>query len=378
MSQNIKHENGEKSRGRIGKTAGIIGILCNLFLCVTKITVGTISASTAVIADGLNNLSDMAASVITLLGFKLSEKPADKNHPFGHARYEYLVSLTVSMLILVIGFELGKASVQKIINPAPVVISPVLLAVLILSVIVKGVMTITYGRLGKKIDSTALLTVSADNRNDVITTAAVLAAALIEHYTKWRIDGYAGLLVSVFILLNGISLAKETISILLGKAAPPELQKEITDYICSETTVIGCHDLLVHDYGPENRFATIHVEMDKEMSPIECHEIIDKLERGCLERFGTHLVIHYDPVMTDDPETNRLKATVTSLLKMRDERLEIHDFRVMKKEDQTELFFDMVVPEELSKETHTLKSSLEKALSRTDGKKYVTHITFDL
>ena len=294
--------------------AGLTGVLCNLLLSVSKLVVGNMAASTSILADGWNNLSDAASSVVTLVGFKLAEKPADKEHPYGHARFEYLASLVVSAMILVIGLELAKTSAGKIIHPAPIEYSGVMLAVLAGSILVKLWMMFFYRKMGKKIQSGTLMATAADSRNDVLTTGAVLIATITEHISGWKIDGIMGMAVSIFILISGIQLAKETISPLLGEGVHVGLRRELTDYINSCPMVLGCHDLMVHDYGPGKQYASIHVEIDKNIDAMVCHEEIDKMEHACLEKFGVHMVIHYDPVITDDAEINRLHQLVVEHL----------------------------------------------------------------
>lgn len=365
-------------RTRLGKRTGLAGILCNLLLSATKIAAGSLIDSMSVVADGLNNLSDATGSIVTLLGFKFAEKPADREHPYGHARFEYLASLTVSMLILFIGFELLKSSVMKILHPTSVEFSPVVLILLILSILLKLFLMLLNRRVGTKIQSGALLAAAADSRNDAITTAAVIAAAALEHFTSLKLDGIMGALVSLFILYSGISLAKKTISPLLGEGADSELHRLLTEYIGSHAMVIGCHDLMVHDYGPGKRYASIHVEMDKDVDALLSHETIDSMERDCLERFGVHLVIHYDPVSVNDPETERLKQLVTTILKLKDERLELHDFRLLRTDGAARLSFDIVVPEDLRNARESIRTALEQALALLDGGSYTFDITFDL
>ena len=293
-----------ENRSRIGKLSGIVGILCNLILSAGKIIIGKMSASTAIMADGLNNLSDAVSSIVTLVGFKFAEKPADKKHPYGHARFEYLASLTISVLVLFIGFELAKTSVVKIINPTPIEFSPVLLAVLIFSILIKLFLMLYNYKLGKQIESTTLLATAVDSRNDVIATSAVAVATLIEHFCDIKIDGVMGLFVSLFILYSGICIAKDAVSPLLGEAIDDKLEGELTEYIKSCPMVIGCHDLMVHDYGPGKRYASIHVEMDESINSRSCHDMIDKVERECLCRFGIHMVIHFDPVTMCELDKN--------------------------------------------------------------------------
>ncbi len=365
-------------RARIGKLSGAVGIICNCLLAAGKLIVGHMTSSMSITADGLNNLSDGASSIVTLLGFKLAEKPADRKHPYGHARIEYIAGLTVAVMILFIGLELGKSSVQKFINPAPIEFSFTAVWVLCASILVKLFMMLFNLKMGRRINSNALLATAADSRNDVMTTSAVLAASIVEHFYDVRIDGVMGIAVSLFILYSGIKLAGETMSPLLGEGANPELQKQITDYINGCPMVLGCHDLMVHDYGPGRRYASIHVEIDKNEDPMACHARIDRMERECLKNYGTHLVIHYDPVVTDDPEVNSTKRLVNTIIKVRDGRLTIHDFRMVDDGESVKMSFDMILPEDLRGQEQSIKETVEKALDSLDSKKYYADITFDM
>ena len=365
-------------RARIGKLSGAVGIICNCLLAAGKLKVGHMTSSMSITADGLNNLSDGASSVVTLLGFKLAEKPADRKHPYGHARIEYIAGLTVAVMILFIGLELGKSSVEKLIDPAPIEFSFTAVWVLFASILVKLFMMLFNLKMGRRINSNALLATAADSRNDVMTTSAVLAASIVEHFYDVRIDGVMGIAVSLFILYSGIKLAGETMSPLLGEGANPELQKQITDYINGCPMVLGCHDLMVHDYGPGRRYASIHVEIDKNEDPMACHARIDRMERECLKNYGTHLVIHYDPVVTDDPEVNSTKRLVNTIIKVRDGRLTIHDFRMVDDGESVKMSFDMILPEDLRGQEQSIKETVEKALNSLDSKKYYADITFDM
>lgn len=365
-------------RARIGKLSGAVGIICNCLLAAGKLIVGHMTSSMSITADGLNNLSDGASSIVTLLGFKLAEKPADRKHPYGHARIEYIAGLTVAVMILFIGLELGKSSVEKLIDPAPIEFSFTAVWVLFASILVKLFMMLFNLKMGRRINSNALLATAADSRNDVMTTSAVLAASIVEHFYDVRIDGVMGIAVSLFILYSGIKLAGETMSPLLGEGANPELQKQITDYINGCPMVLGCHDLMVHDYGPGRRYASIHVEIDKNEDPMACHARIDRMERECLKNYGTHLVIHYDPVVTDDPEVNSTKRLVNTIIKVRDGRLTIHDFRMKDDGESVKMSFDMILPEDLRGQEQSIKETVEKALNSLDSKKYYADITFDM
>ena len=375
--KNSSQTDDPKVRGAIGTLSGIVGIICNIFLFLGKIIIGTLSGSVSITADAMNNLSDATSSIVTLVGFKLAEQPADEEHPYGHARFEYLSGLVVSAMIIIIGFELAKSSVQKIFNPTPVEFSAALAVVLVLSIAVKLWMCLFNRNLGKKIQSTTLIATSTDSRNDVITTSAVLLAAVVEAVTHFSIDGIAGLAVSLFILYSGANLAKETISPLLGEAASPELQALIVDYISAQPKVLGYHDLMVHDYGPGQRFASIHVEMDRSEDPLQCHELIDDMERECLKSHNIHLVIHYDPVVTDDPELTRLHALVDEILNEMDPRLKTHDFRMVPGDGHTNLIFDIALPADLKIPRQKIQDTLDDALSARECKVYHTVITFD-
>ena len=366
-----------KTRAKVGSLSGIVGIVSNVLLFLGKLIVGTVSGSVSITADAMNNLSDASSAIVTLIGFKLAEKPADEDHPYGHARFEYLSGLAVAALIIVIGFELAKSSVDKILHPAAVAFSWVTAAVLLGSIALKLWLCLFNRKLGKLIHSSALAATAADSRNDVLATAAVLLAATIEHFTSLQVDGWIGLAVALFILYSGIMLGKETISPLLGEAASPELQQLIVDYVSRHPKVLGYHDLMVHDYGPGQRFATLHVEMDNKEDPLLCHEIIDDMERECLQSHNIHLVIHYDPVVTDDPEMNRLLQSVKTILSSIDPYLKPHDFRMVSGGGHTNLIFDVSLPARLSGEKKAIQRQLEDTLSQQEGTRIYTVITFD-
>ena len=367
-----------KIRSALGRLSGLVGIVCNVLLFFGELAVGLLTGSLSITADAMNNLSDASSSIVTLIVFKLAEKPADEDHPYGHARFEYLSGLAVAAMIIVIGFELGKSSVGKIFNPEAVQFNLVAGVVLVASMVVKLWLSLFNGRLGRQINSTVLMATAADSRNDVITTAAVLAAALVEYFTEWQIDGYMGLAVAAFILYSGANLAKETISPLLGEAASPELRQLIVDEISQTPEVLGYHDLMVHDYGPGQRFASIHVEMDKRKDPLLCHTIIDDLERECLKSHGIHLVIHYDPVVMDDEELTRLHNVVDEILRQEDPRLKTHDFRMACSTGHTNLIFDVALPSNLFPDRKAIKQRLDQQLNEREEKTYYTVITFDL
>lgn len=367
-----------KVRARIGRLSGVVGIGCNVALFAGKLAVGLISGAVSITADAMNNLSDAASAIVTLIGFKLAEKPADSEHPYGHARYEYLTGLGIAALILIIGFELAKTSFQKILAPTPVVLSVPMVLVLVGSVLVKLWLCLFNRSLGKSIQSSALLATAADSRNDVIATLAVLCAGVVETFFQLPADGVMGMAVAVFILYSGVQLGKETISPLLGEGASPELRQVIVETVSRETRVLGYHDLMVHDYGPGQRFASIHVEMDQKEDPLLCHELIDEMERECLEKHSVHLVVHYDPVVTDDDELNGLQSLVRQTLQKMDGRLSVHDFRMVRRSDVNTLFFDVGIPQYWEEKTADIQMEIENALKANSQSVYDVRITFDL
>lgn len=363
-------------RGACGKLAGIVGIVCNLLLFAGKLLAGTLSGSVSITADAVNNLSDASSSLVTLLGFKMAERPADAEHPYGHARMEYLSGLLVAILILIIGVELGKSSIQKILHPEAVEFSVLTLCILVGSILMKLWMCLFCRKLGKRIQSTTLEATAADSRNDVITTAAVLLGCLAGHFFHWRIDGWVGALVAVFILASGWSIAKETISPLLGKQADPELVQRISRLVLSHEKILGIHDLMVHDYGPGQCFASVHAEMDMHEDPLMCHDILDDVERDAMRELRVHLVIHYDPIVTDDDELNHMRTLVEKELAAIDPRLSMHDFRMVRGPQHTNLIFDLAVPYSMSDKTAELKRRIDECVQFEDSK-YYTVITFD-
>ncbi|MBQ1251977.1 MAG: cation transporter [Firmicutes bacterium] len=363
-------------RAAIGKLAGVVGILCNVLLFLGKVIVGIVSGSVAIIADGVNNLSDASSSVVTLWGFRMAQKPADAEHPYGHARYEYISGLAVAALILVIGYELAKTSFFKILRPASTEFTLIALGILVVSIGVKIWMSVFFGKLAKRIHSTALKATSADSRNDVIASSAVLIGCLVEYFSGLRVDAFLGLAVALFILRSGVSIAGETISPLLGKQADQDLVKRINALVTEHPNVLGVHDLLVHDYGPGQSFATLHVEMDADEDPLYCHDIIDELEAGALSELNVHLVIHYDPVVVNDDEWNEMRALLEEIVSTIDPALSVHDFRIVRGASKPKLVFDVAVPYDMCQCRKDLKEQINNALKER-SKDYITVIRFD-
>ena len=371
-----EHTDDPDTRADIGKLAGITGIVCNLLLFAGKLIMGLLSGALSIVADAINNLTDASSSVVTLLGFRMAQQPADEDHPFGHARYEYLSGLAVSALILVIGFELATGSVKKIINPETVEFSYTAIAVLVASIAVKLWMSLFFNKLGKTIRSTALTATAADSRNDCIATGAVLAGLLIGHFLNINVDGWFGLGVALFILWSGIQNAKETISPLLGERAEKELIDKLTKLVMSHDKILGIHDLLIHDYGPGQRYATLHAELSAAEDTLECHELIDDIECDALEELNIHLVIHYDPVVLNDPEWNAVSAMLRKIVADIEPSFSIHDFRMVRGSDRTTLIFDVVIPFDMMKNRKEIKKQIRHALAET-GENYVSVIRFD-
>ena len=359
-----------KVRAAYGKLSGKVGIFCNAFLFLGKFIVGTVSGSVSITADAVNNLSDAASSIISLIGFKMAEKPADADHPYGHARYEYLSGLTVAVMIILIGVELFKSSLDKVLNPSPVDFSAAAAVVLIGSIIVKLWMSLFNRSLGKKINSATLEATSADSRNDVISTSAVLIAALITHFAKVDLDGYMGVAVAVFILYSGIGLVKDTLDPLLGSAPDPALVDHIQKKILSYDGVLGTHDLMIHDYGPGRKFASVHVEMAAEDDVIKSHDVIDNIERDFLENENLNLIVHYDPIITGDEKINDLRSWLSDQVKAINPELSIHDLRVVPGNTHTNLIFDCVMPYDINMTESELKREIRKRVNLKDPDYY--------
>lgn len=359
-SENVKDE---RVRSAFGKAASLVGIGCNALLCAGKLAVGAMSGSVAITADAVNNLSDASSSIISLVGFKMADRPADQEHPYGHGRYEYLSGLMVAVMILVIGVELFKSSLEKILSPSPVLFSWVTVGVLAVSIAVKLWMAAFNRRIGRKIDSKTLIATADDSRNDVISTAAVLAATLIAHYTGVTLDGYMGLAVAVFILISGFSLVKDTIDPMLGVMPSSEQVHAIREKIMSYPGVLGTHDLMVHDYGPGRQFASVHVEMSAEQSPLISHDVIDTIERDFLAQEKLHLVVHYDPVVTGDPRVPALREMIARIAASIHPDMTIHDLRIVPGTTRVNVVFDCVVPYDFSMSQRAIRERISREVA---------------
>ena len=352
-------------RVAIGSLAGWVGIICNLLLVVGKATVGFVSGSVSVTADALNNLLDAVSSIILLIGYKISSKQADEEHPFGHGRYEYISGFIVAVLILVVGIELGKSSIEKVLNPTPVEFGLLSFIVLGVSVLLKMWMFVFNRSLGKRTNSKLLKVTSADSRNDAIATSAVLLAAIISRFAGINLDGWMGLGVGIFIIFDGIMLVKESLNPLLGEAPQEELIAHIFDKISEYEDIIGAHDLIVHDYGPGHRFASAHVEISSELDMLSAHEIVDNIERDFLLSDDIHLIIHIDPIDISEKINNK-RLWVECQVKTVDERLSIHDLNFEENAARITYSFDVLAPPDIEIPEQQLREQIEKALQRED------------
>lgn len=357
-------------RAAYGSLAGIVGIVCNLLLCIGKLTVGTLFGSIAITADAVNNLSDASSNVVSLLGFKLASKAPDAEHPYGHGRYEYLAGLVVSVTILGIGVSLLKESVIKVLHPTAVTFSWLTVCVLAASILVKLWMSLFNHKIGQLIASDTLLATAADSRNDSLSTGVVLLAAVLCHLTGWdRLDGLMGIGVAVFILISGWGLVNDTLSPLLGKSPDPELVEHIERTAMSYPGVLGVHDLMVHDYGPGHQFASLHVEMPAEADPMMSHDLIDNIERDFLQKDHLMVTIHYDPIVTSDAEVGVLRSRLSEYLRQIDPQLSLHDLRMVLGNTHTNVLFDLVVPAGYQGDLPALIGQV-KAFVRQQDEKY--------
>lgn len=363
-------------RARYGKFAGIVGIVTNLLLFLGKIIVGLLFNSVSIIADAVNNLSDSASSVITLVGFKLSGKPADAEHPYGHARMEYISGMIVSFLILMLGVQLAGNSVQKIINPEEAVFGKSAGIVLVLSALMKGWQCLFYKKVGKIISSPTLSATAADSLNDVFSTVAVLAGLIITSLTGFNLDGYMGLVVAVFIIITGVKVIIETSNPLLGAAPPHELVDHICEKVLSYDGILGIHDLVIHTYGAGRCFASIHCEVSASADIMVSHDIVDTIEHDFLREENIHLVVHMDPIDVDNPRTMELKRQVIEKLREMDPQITMHDFRVVWGHSHTNVIFDICVPFGYEVSDEEMLRKVGEMLKELDSK-YCAVVTVD-
>ncbi len=363
-------------RNAYGKFTGIFGIISNIFLFAVKIILGTLTASISITADAINNLSDAGSSSITLFGFKIAGKPADAKHPYGHARMEYISGLIVSCIITSIGFDLFISSIERIITPVETSYSVVSIIILVLSIGVKLYQGIVYRTAGKRINSASLIAASTDSINDVISTSVVVVGSIIGLTTDINLDGWLGLAVALFVVYSGVKLIFETSDPLLGAAPDEELVAKLSEKILSYDGVIGIHDLVVHNYGFGRCFASVHAEVPAEKNILESHDTIDNIEFDVLKEMNVHLVIHLDPVETDNHELNVLKAAVQCIIESKSKDISMHDFRAVFGHTHTNIIFDVNVPFEFDVDDDELCNYITKEVKKLDPK-YNTVITVD-
>ena len=364
-----------KVRTSYGNFASIFGIISNIILCTTKIIIGIISSSISIIADGLNNLTDTSSSIVTLAGFKLANRPEDSKHPYGHARFEYIAGLIVAISIIIVGFQLLISSINRILHPEDVFFNKVTVITLVIAIIVKIWQAYLYIYIAKKIDSITIKAVSIDSRNDVFVTALILICLFIGKFTGFSLDAYMGVLVALFIIWSGISLILETSSPLLGEAPSNNLVLEILNILNNNPNVLGFHDLMVHNYGPNKIFATIHVEVDADANLLESHDMIDNLEREIADDLDIHITIHMDPIVLNDPILDNLRNTVVDIITSIEGIHSLHDFRIVPGPTHTNIIFDAVLEKKCSLSENEIHDMVQTTLSKKGN--YNIVITFD-
>lgn len=355
-------------RQRYGVVSSVVGILCNALLCTAKIAAGLLTGAVSIVADGINNLSDGGSCVVSLLGFKMAGKPADDKHPFGHGRIEYVAGLIVSFIIVLMGVELAKTSLDKIFHPEEISFSWITPAVLGISILVKLWMCFFNRKMGDKIDSAVLRATAMDSLSDVAATSSVLAGFVIGYWARVNLDGYLGVLVALSILYTGVSTAKGTLDLLLGEAPDPEFVKQIQQEVLSYPEIIGVHDLIVHNYGPGHSVISLHAEVPCDVDILKIHDTIDNAERDLKKKFDCEVVIHMDPIVTDDKETNEIHQKLSSIVRLLDSRVTIHDFRMVKGPTHTNLIFDIVVPHQFRLTDDQVVESLRQAVKALDAR----------
>ncbi len=363
-------------RQAYGNLASIIAIIINFLLFVAKFIVGTFANSVSIVADSVNNLSDMGSAVISAISFKLALKPADKEHPYGHARIEYLSALAVGIIIILLGFELGKSSIKAIFYPIKTTFSLTTVIILVMSVLAKLWLSLFNKKLGKKIESELMLATAADSLSDVLSTTAVLVSTVLSLFLPFSLDGIMGTIVSILILVSGIGIIKDTINKLLGDAPSKELVDKITDFVMSYDGIIGVHDLMIHDYGPGRCFVSLHAEVSSKVNVIESHDLIDDIERDIKEKENIFLVLHMDPIATENKELQLMIKEISDFLKTIDKNLSLHDFRAVGGATHTNLVFDVVIPYSLEISDSEILAKINAFVEETYEDAYAV-VTFD-
>ncbi len=373
--KNSEETNNPSVREKYGMLSGGVGIFCNILLFIGKLSVGLISASISIMADAFNNLSDAASSVVTLVGFKMAGRPADDQHPFGHGRIEYISGLIISTVVMMMGLEFVKSSIEKIINPSSIEIGIYSIIILLMSILLKLWMSIFNKKIGDRINSSTIKAISMDSLADVAATATALIGAIISYMCGVYVDGYAGVLVALFIIYTGFTTARETLSPLLGQAPDKEFVDKIEKKVLSYDNIVGVHDLIVHNYGFNNSLVSLHAEVPCDINILKIHETIDTVERDIKKDFNCDIVIHMDPIATDDNAVNSVKYEIESIVKSIDERLNIHDFRMVQADSFTNLIFDLVVPHMFELKDDEIESIInEKIIALNSSYRLVLNI----
>lgn len=357
----------QRVRTSYGILSSIVGMICNLILFIIKLLVGFFINSISVMADAFNNLSDAASAIISFIGVKLAARPADKEHPFGHGRFEYISALAVAFLILQVGFSLLKTSFNKVLHPENITFNPVLVAILCVSVLIKVWMMLFNRKLGKRINSTVMIATSADSMGDVMVTSATILSAILAGVAGIQIDGYIGLAVSFFVMLAGVKIAQGTLEPLLGQAVDRDIYQKITNLVESYDDILGSHDLILHSYGPTHRMATIHAEVPNDINLEKAHETIDRIERDVLRKMDIYLVIHMDPIEVNDATVIEKKNMVIETINKMEPKATIHDFRMVNGEYTINLIFDLVIPYTYKKEDEQeLLNNITESIKKED------------
>lgn len=359
-----KDTNDPKIRSRYANLAGVTGIILNILLFVGKLTLGILSASVAIIADAFNNISDAGSSVVTLIGFRLAGKPVDKEHPLGHGRLEYVTGFIVDMLIVLVGFELFKTSIDKIISPSLPTVGHWTLAILVVAILIKLWLFFFYRKIGKVIRSSAVRAAASDSLSDGIATTLVLVSAIVAKQFGVAIDGWAGILVALFIAYTGIKAAKETIDLLLGSPPDPEFIKGIYEFVKDYPRIVGIHDVMVHDYGPGRQIVSFHAEVPSDSDINIAHEEVDKMERDMHEKFGCIVTVHLDPIVVNDPLVNEMRALSETAAKSVNADFTIHDFRMTRGEKNINLIFDLLLPVDCKTPTDEAEKAVEAEIKK--------------
>ena len=355
-------------RGKYAMLSSITGIVVNILLSVFKLIIGLIANSMSIISDALNNVSDAGSSIITMVGFKMSQKKVDSDHPWGHGRMEYITALFVDILIILVGFELLQSSVDKIIHPELPNISNVTIILLVVAIFAKLWLFLFYRKIAKKINSAAIKGTAYDSISDSISTLAVLISAIVARFAGISIDGYVSLLVSIFILITGIKAVKEIVDLLLGQKPDPEYVKAIEEFAKKYDTIEGIHDIMVHDYGPGRKIVSLHAEIPANSDICRAHDIIDQMEQDIFEEFGCITTIHMDPIVVDDEEINSMKKKAEEIVKNMNEKYSIHDFRMTDGGERINLIFDLVVPTDEKADKEELIKTIQQELKKENEK----------